>query len=177
MFACAGVLFNHESERRGIQFVTRKISDAVARIKADKLNKLELGNLDAKRDWGFAGDYVKAMWMMLQLSEPTDYVIGTGETHSIREFLEIAFKRVDLNWEDYVVINPAFLRPAEVNELKANPHMANTDLGWEPETSFEQLVARMVDADLERHGVDCAVNPVYKKGHKKNPQFYRNGGL
>lgn len=152
-FAATGILFNHESERRGLQFVTRKITDAVARIKAGTLQELRLGNLEAKRDWGFAGDYVKAMWKMLQQETPQDYVIGTGTTHSIKDFLEAAFSYVDLDWQDYVVVDQAFFRPAEVNELRADPSKAERDLDWFPETSFEALVHRMVEADLDRHSV------------------------
>lgn len=152
MFACSGILFNHESPRRGLEFVTRKISHAVARIKLEKQKKIELGNLDSKRDWGFAGDYVEAMWMMLQQDKPDDYVVATGETHSVQEFVEIAFKHVGIeNWQDYVVANvEAHLRPAEVDHLIGDYKKAHEELGWEPKTSFEELVKMMVDADLER---------------------------
>ncbi len=150
LFALSGILFNHESPRRGKEFVTRKITDAVARIKTGKLKELRMGNLDAKRDWGFSGDYVRAMWMMLQQDKPDDYVVATGETHSVREFLEIAFSHVGLRYEDYVVIDPRFIRPAEVDLLLGNPAKAHSRLGWKPEVSFEQLVTMMVDADMDR---------------------------
>lgn len=150
LFACSGILFNHESPRRGKEFVTRKITDAVARIKTGSLKELRMGNLDAKRDWGFSGDYVRAMWMMLQQDQPDDYVVATGETHSVREFLEIAFSHVGLRYEDYVVIDPRFIRPAEVDLLLGNPAKAHARLGWKPEVSFEQLVTMMVDADMDR---------------------------
>ncbi|MCC9609590.1 GDP-mannose 4,6-dehydratase [Blastopirellula sp. JC732] len=150
MYACSGILFNHESPRRGLEFVTRKITDGVAKIKLGLAKELRLGNLDAKRDWGFAGDYVEAMWLMLQQEAPVDYVVGTGETHSVREFVEIAFGRVGLNWENYVVIDPKFYRPAEVDLLLADPVRAKTELGWEPKVSFQKLTEMMVDHDLER---------------------------
>jgi GDPmannose 4,6-dehydratase len=150
LYACSGILFNHESPRRGPEFVTRKISQQVARISLGLADELRLGNLDAKRDWGFAGDYVRAMWMMLQQSEPDDYVVGTGETHSVREFVQIAFQHVGLDWKQHVVIDPAFYRPAEVDLLLADPTKARTRLGWTPETGFRELVTMMVDADLER---------------------------
>ena len=150
LFAVSGVLFNHESPRRGKEFVTRKISDAVARIKHGLQKELRMGNLDAKRDWGFAGDYVKAMWLMLQQAEPDDYVIATGESHSVREFLDLAFGHVGLNWKDYVVVDPKFLRPAEVDFLMGDPSKARRKLGWTPDVTFEGLVKMMVDADLER---------------------------
>ena len=150
LFACSGILFNHESPRRGKEFVTRKITDAVARIKLGTQKELRMGNLDAKRDWGFAGDYVRAMWMMLQQDRADDYVVATGETHSVRKFLEIAFAHVGLNYEDYVVIDPEFIRPAEVELLLGNPAKAQAQLGWKPAVSFEQLVTMMVDADLDR---------------------------
>jgi len=150
LFALSGILFNHESPRRGKEFVTRKITDAVARIKLGSQKELRMGNLDAKRDWGFAGDYVRAMWMMLQQDAADDYVVATGETHSVREFLQIAFSHVGLNFEDYVVIDPEFIRPAEVELLLGNPAKAREKLGWKPEVSFEQLVTRMVDADMDR---------------------------
>ena len=153
MFACSGILFNHESPRRGLEFVTRKITDGVARIKLGYEKELRLGNLDAKRDWGFAGDFVKAMWLMLQRDTPEDFVVGTGETHTVREFVEIAFSRVGLNYEDYVVIDPRFYRPAEVDLLLADPTKAKTELGWECEVSFEELVIKMVDSDLARLNV------------------------
>lgn len=150
LFACSGILFNHESPRRGPEFVTRKISMGVARIAMGLDTELRLGNLDAKRDWGFAGDYVRAMWLMLQQAEADDFVVGTGETHSVREFVEIAFNRVGLDWKKHVVIDPAFYRPAEVDLLLADPTKARKKLGWEPETGFEQLVMEMVDADVAR---------------------------
>ena len=150
LFAVSGILFNHESPRRGLEFVTRKISDGVARIKLGLADELVLGNLDAERDWGFAGDYVEAMWRMLQQDEPDDYVVATGETHSVREFAEIAFGHVGLDWEQYVKTDPEFLRPAEVDQLVGDPSKAKRDLGWEPRHSFRELVEMMVDADLER---------------------------
>jgi GDPmannose 4,6-dehydratase len=150
LFAVAGILFNHESPRRGLEFVTRKISDGVARIKLGLAEDLRLGNLDAERDWGFAGDYVDAMWRMLQRDEPEDYLVATGETHSVREFAEIAFGHVGLDWEQYVKTDPEFLRPAEVDQLVGDPAKAKADLGWEPRHSFRELVEMMVDADLER---------------------------
>ena len=150
LFACSGILFNHESPRRGKEFVTRKITDAVARIKLGNQKELRMGNLDAKRDWGFAGDYVRAMWLMLQQDKADDFVVASGETHSVRKFLEIAFSHVGLNYEDYVVIDPEFIRPAEVELLLGNPAKAKQKLGWQPKVSFEQLVAMMVDADLDR---------------------------
>ena len=149
LHASSGILFNHESPRRGLEFVTRKISHAVARIKLGQQHELRLGNLDAKRDWGFAGDYVKAMYLMLQQDEPDDYVVATAETHEAKEFCQLAFDRVGLNWEDYVVIDEAFLRPAEVDLLVGDPAKAKKVLNWQPETSFERLVHMMVDADLD----------------------------
>jgi GDPmannose 4,6-dehydratase len=151
LFAVSGILFNHESPRRGKEFVTRKITDAVARIKLGLANELRMGNLEAKRDWGFAGDYVKAMWLMLQQDEPDDYVIATGETHSVREFLELAFSRVDLDYKEYVVVDPKFLRPAEVDLLLGDPTKAKSKLGWTTDVSFPELVNMMVDADLARY--------------------------
>ena len=150
LFAVSGILFNHESPRRGLEFVTRKITDAVARIKLGTLKELRMGNLDAKRDWGFAGDYVKAMWLMLQQDKPDDYVIATGEAISVREFLELAFTRVGLNWKDYVVVDPKFMRPAEVDYLMGDPSKAKRQMGWAPEVNIQGLVNMMVDADLER---------------------------
>ncbi len=150
LFALSGILFNHESPRRGKEFVTRKITDAVARIKLGNQKELRMGNLDAKRDWGFAGDYVRAMWLMLQQDIADDYVVATGETHSVREFLQIAFSHVGLNFEDYVVIDPEFIRPAEVELLLGNPAKAKAQLGWKPAISFQQLVTMMVDADMDR---------------------------
>lgn len=151
MFACSGILFNHESPRRGLEFVTRKISHAVARIHLGKQDKLELGNLESKRDWGFAGDYVEAMWLMLQQDNPDDYVISTGETHSVKEFVETAFESVGISdWEKYVVTNvEAHLRPAEVDHLIGDASRARKELGWTPKTSFKELVEGMVKADLE----------------------------
>ncbi len=148
MFAVSGILFNHESPRRGLEFVTRKISYGVAKIKLGLASELRLGNLDARRDWGYAGDYVRAMWLMLQQDEPEDYVIGTGETHSVREFCEIAFSHVGLDYRDYVVQDPRFFRPAEVDLLVADPSKARQKLGWSPTVTFEELVKMMVDADL-----------------------------
>lgn len=150
MFACSGILFNHESERRGKEFVTRKVTDGVARIKLGKQKKLKLGNLDARRDWGFAGDYVEAMWLMLQQEKPDDYVVATGETHPVRELVDLAFGHVGLKWQDHVEIDPAFFRPAEVDLLVGDPSKAKAKLGWKPKVSFPQLVARMVDADMKR---------------------------
>jgi GDPmannose 4,6-dehydratase len=149
MYACSGILFNHESPRRGLEFVTRKITHGVARIKLGLADELRLGNLQAQRDWGFAGDYVRAMWMMLQQDEADDYVIGTGETHSVEEFVQIAFDRAGLDWRKRVTIDPKFHRPAEVDLLLSDPAKAAASLGWKPEVGFEQLVNMMVDADLE----------------------------
>lgn len=152
MHAVSGILFNHESPRRGIEFVTRKVTDGVARIVTGRATELRLGNLDAQRDWGFAGDYVDAMWRMLQRDQPADYVIGTGETHRVADLVRIAFERVGLDWRKYVVTDPRFHRPAEVDLLLADPTRARVDLGWTPATSFTALVHMMVDADLERLG-------------------------
>jgi GDPmannose 4,6-dehydratase len=150
LFACSGMLFNHESPRRGLEFVTRKISNGVARIKLGLQKELRLGNLDAKRDWGFAGDYVRAMWLMLQQDQPDDYLVATGETHSVAEFAELAFGAVGIrNWQDYVKVDPALLRPAEVDLLIGDPAKARAKLGWQPEVTFPQLVQMMVEADLE----------------------------
>ncbi|HXZ81548.1 MAG TPA: GDP-mannose 4,6-dehydratase [Terriglobales bacterium] len=151
-FACSGILFNHESPRRGLEFVTRKVSHGVARIKLGIDHKLRMGNLDAERDWGFAGDYVRAMWLMLQQDEPGDYVIATGRTHSVRELLEIAFAHVGLDYREHVEIDPALLRPAEVHHLKGDCSKARAAFGWEPKLTFEQLVQMMVDSDLEQVG-------------------------
>ncbi len=148
MFACSGILFNHESPRRGETFVTRKITRAVAHIKAGLQDKLYLGNLDAKRDWGYAKEYVEAMWLMLQQDEPDDYVIATNETHTIKEFLEVAFSHVGLKWQDYVEFDERYLRPAEVDLLIGDPAKAKAKLGWEPKTKFEDLTKLMVDADI-----------------------------
>jgi GDPmannose 4,6-dehydratase len=150
LYAVSGILFNHESARRGKEFVTRKITDGVARIKLGLANELRLGNLEARRDWGFAGDYVRAMWLMLQQSAPDDYVIATGVTRTVGEFVRAAFAQVDLDWEPYVVIDPRFYRPAEVDLLVGDPAKARHALGWEPEYSFERLVETMVQADMER---------------------------
>jgi GDPmannose 4,6-dehydratase len=150
LYAVSGILFNHESPRRGIEFVTRKVTDAVARIKLGLARELRLGNLDSRRDWGFAGDYVDAMWRMLQRDEPTDYVIGSGQTHSVRELVELAFAHVGLDYQQYVVSDPRYYRPAEVDLLLADPSKARDELGWAPKVAFPELVAMMVDADLER---------------------------
>src|SRR5579863_10678691 len=148
IFACSGILFNHESPRRGLEFVTRKVTYGVARIKLGLDRKLALGNLDAQRDWGYAGDYVRAMWMMLQADEPDDYVVATGLTHSVRRLIEVAFSHAGLNYQEHVEIDPALLRPAEVHHLLGDATKARHELGWEPKVSFEELVAMMVDADL-----------------------------
>ncbi|KKC48122.1 GDP-D-mannose dehydratase [Paenibacillus sp. D9] len=150
MYACSGILFNHESPRRGVEFVTRKVTDAAARIKLGLQNELRMGNLDAKRDWGFAGDYVKAMWLMLQQEVPDDYVISTGEMHTVQELVEIAFGHLDLNWRDYVVIDEKFVRPAEVDLLLGDCTKAKENLGWKLEVGFEKLVTMMVESDLNR---------------------------
>jgi GDPmannose 4,6-dehydratase len=151
LYAVSGILFNHESPRRGTEFVTRKVTDAVARIKLGQQKEVRLGNLEARRDWGFAGDYVEAMWMMLHQDEPDDYVIGTGETWSVRELCEVAFDCAGLDWRKHVVQDPKFLRPAEVDLLVADASKAARKLGWKPKVNFKQLVRMMVDADLERH--------------------------
>lgn len=156
LFACNGILFNHESPRRGETFVTRKITRAIARIVAGKQKKLFLGNLDSQRDWGYAKDYVKAMWLMLQQDEPDDYVVATGETYSIKKFLDIAFEYAGLKWEDYVEFDPRYLRPAEVDLLIGDPSKAKAKLGWEPSVTFEQLVHLMVDSDLKALGLPPA---------------------
>ena len=156
LFACNGILFNHESPRRGETFVTRKITRAIARIVAGKQKKLFLGNLDSQRDWGYAKDYVKAMWLMLQQDEPDDYVVATGETYSIKKFLDIAFEYANLKWEDYVEFDPRYLRPAEVDLLIGDPSKAKAKLGWEPSVTFEQLVHLMVDSDLKALGLPPA---------------------
>jgi GDPmannose 4,6-dehydratase len=149
LHATSGILFNHEGPRRGIEFLPRKVSNAVAKIKLGLSTELRLGNIDAKRDWGYAGDYVEAMWLMLQEDEPDDYVIATGETHSVREFLELAFDHVGLDWEKYVVIDEKFFRPAEVDLLVGDASKARDKLGWVPKTSFPDLVKLMVDADVD----------------------------
>jgi GDPmannose 4,6-dehydratase len=150
IFACSGILFNHESPLRGKQFVTRKVADAAARIKLGRQETLRLGNLDAARDWGFAGDYVKAMWLMLQQDKPDDFVVATGEKHTVRELVELAFDHVGLDWHDRVQTDPALLRPAEVNQLRGDAAKARSVLGWQPEVSFPELIRMMVNADLER---------------------------
>ncbi len=150
LFACSGILFNHESPLRGKEFVTRKVTDAAARIRLGVQRELRLGNLDALRDWGYAGDYVKAMWLMLQQDLPDDYVVATGRKHSVRELVELAFGHLSLNWQDYVVTDPALIRPAEVNTLRGRATKALEVLGWEPTVSFPDLIRMMVDADLER---------------------------
>jgi GDPmannose 4,6-dehydratase len=150
MYCCSGILFNHESERRGREFVTRKVTDGVARIKLGLSKELRLGNLDSKRDWGFAGDYVKAMWLMLQQDRPDDYVVATGETHTVKRLVELAFQAAGLDWQKYVVTDPALVRPAEVDLLIGDPSKAKAKLGWVPEVTFEKLVERMVRTDLAR---------------------------
>jgi GDPmannose 4,6-dehydratase len=151
MFAASGILFNHESPRRGLEFVTRKVTDAAARISLGLASELRLGNLDARRDWGFAGDYVRAMWLMLQRDEPVDYVVATGRTETVQTLVETAFGYLGLDWREYVVQDPRFMRPAEVDLLVGDPSRVRQELGWEPEVGFEALVRMMVDADLERH--------------------------
>jgi GDPmannose 4,6-dehydratase len=150
MFAVSGILFNHESPRRGLEFVTRKVTDGAARIKLGLADKLRLGTLEARRDWGFAGDYVRAMWLMLQQDEPRDYVVATGETYSVRELVEAAFGHVGLDWREHVIQDERFMRPAEVDLLVGDPGKARAELGWEPQVGFHELVRMMVDADLER---------------------------
>lgn len=154
LYAVSGILFNHESPRRGLEFVTRKVSDGVARIKLGLSDELRLGNLDAERDWGFAGDYVDVMWRMLQQPKPENYVVGTGVAHSVRDLVKLAFAHVDLDWEEYVTVDPRFVRPAEVESLLANPAKVRRVLDWEPTVSFEQMVRMMVDADIERLRVE-----------------------
>jgi len=149
LFACSGILFNHESPRRGLEFSTHKVTYRAARIKLGLANELRMGNLDAKRDWGYAGDYVKAMWLMLQQDEPEDYVVATGKTHSVRELCELAFSYLSLDWGDHVVVDPKLLRPADVDCLVGDATKARTKLGWEPTVTFEELIQMMVDADLE----------------------------
>jgi GDPmannose 4,6-dehydratase len=150
LYTCSGILFNHESPRRGLEFVTRKVSDGVARVKSGLAERIVLGNLEARRDWGFAGDYVKAMWLMLQRDTPADYVVATGVTHSVRDLVEVAFSHVGLAWEEHVATDPSLLRPAEVDILRGNSKKAEEELGWRPEVDFEGLVRMMVDADLEQ---------------------------
>jgi GDPmannose 4,6-dehydratase len=150
LFACSGILFNHESPRRGLEFVPRKVCFGAARIKLGMARDLRLGNLDAQRDWGYAGDYVRAMWLMLQQDEPGDYVVGTGQTHSVRELCQVAFQHLGLEYEDYVKVDPRLLRPADVDLLVSDPSKARTVLGWEPQLSFEDLVVMMVETDLRR---------------------------
>jgi GDPmannose 4,6-dehydratase len=150
LFAVSGMLFNHESPRRGVEFVTRKVTHGVARIKLGLADSLPMGNLDARRDWGFAGDYVRAMWLMLQQAQPDDYVIATGVSHSVKELIEIAFERAGLDWQKYVRTDPALIRPAEVDHLLGDASKAKRELGWEPKVNFRQLVEMMVDADIER---------------------------
>ena len=151
LFICNGILFNHESPRRGLEFVTRKITDGVAKIHHGLAKSLSLGNLQAQRDWGFAGDYVKAMWLMLQQDEPRDFVIATGESHSVEEFAKIAFAEVGLDWREYVEFDPKFLRPAETHSLCGDFSKGKTDLGWIPETNLEALITMMVEADVNRY--------------------------
>jgi GDPmannose 4,6-dehydratase len=151
LHASSGILFNHESPRRGLEFVTRKVTDAVARIKLGLAENIALGNLESRRDWGFAGDYVRAMWQMLQRDAPDDYVVATGETHSVQELCEAAFSYADLDWKKYVVQDQRYMRPAEVDLLIGDPSKAAAILGWEPEVDFKQLIHMMVDADLQRH--------------------------
>jgi GDPmannose 4,6-dehydratase len=160
LFAVSGMLFNHESPRRGLEFVTRKVSDGVARIKLGLRETLPMGNLDARRDWGFAGDYVRAMWLMLQQDRPEDYVVATGISHSVRELIEIAFARVGLDWQKHVRVDPAFLRPAEVDHLLGDATKARTLLAWAPEVNFKQLVEMMVDEDVKRLSASSAVSRV-----------------
>ena len=157
MFACSGILFNHESERRGYEFVTRKITSTIAQIKLGLIDKLVLGNLDAKRDWGYAPEYVRAMWMMLQQDSPDDYVIATGETHSVREFVKKAFEVANLNWENYLVTNESLYRPAEVFELCGDYRKAKSKFGWAPQTPFDRLVEIMVEADMQKVGSALAL--------------------
>jgi len=162
LFACSGILFNHESPRRGLEFVTRKVTDAVAKIKLGLQDELRLGNLDAKRDWGFAGDYVRAMWLMLQQDTPDDYVIASEETHTVHTMCEIAFGHVGLDMEKYVVVDSKFYRPAEVHLLLGDCSKAKKALGWKPEVSFKQLITMMVDADLARHEASAGANAIAK---------------
>jgi GDPmannose 4,6-dehydratase len=155
LYACSGILFNHESPRRGLEFVTRKVAFGAALIKLGMARDLRLGNLDAKRDWGFAGDYVRAMWLMLQQDQPDDYVVGTGQTHSVRELCQVAFGHLGLDYEKYVKVDPHFIRPADVDLLVSDPAKARATLGWEPQVSFEDLVVMMVEADLKQMQADA----------------------
>jgi len=151
IFCCSGILFNHESPRRGLEFVSRKVTSAAAKIKLGLQKELRMGNLDARRDWGFAGDYVEAMWLMLQQKEPEDYVVGTGISHSVKDLIKVAFDHVGLDWEEYVVSDPKLFRPAEVDYLLGDPRKAKSKLGWQPKVTFEELIRMMVDADLQIH--------------------------
>src|SRR5690349_22867333 len=169
MFAVSGILFNHESPRRGLEFVTRKVTDGVAKIKLGKADHLALGNLDAQRDWGFSGDYVRAMWLMLQQDAADDYVIATGVTHSVKHLVETAFRHVGLDWQKYVRTDPRFIRPAEVDLLIGDASKAKEKLGWTPAVSFEQLVTMMVDADLERHASGSALASSTGREHSGYP--------
>jgi GDPmannose 4,6-dehydratase len=173
LFACNGILFNHESERRGETFVTRKITRAAARIKMGLQKKLYLGNLDARRDWGYAGDYVEAMWLMMQTDEPDDYVIATGETHSVRDFLDLSFGRLDLDWHEYVEIDPRYFRPAEVDLLLGDASKAREKLGWAPKVSFPELVARMTDYDLDLARVERSVIDARRGESSDNKAHWR----
>ena len=150
LFTCSGILFNHESPRRGLEFVTRKVTYHAAKIKLELAKEIRIGNLESQRDWGYAGDYVRAMWLMLQQDAPDDYVIATGKTHSVQRLLEVAFEHVGLNWRDYTVQDPKFMRPAEVDLLVGDPSKANRELGWQPEVSFEELIGMMVDSDMKK---------------------------
>jgi GDPmannose 4,6-dehydratase len=175
MYACSGILFNHESPRRGLEFVTRKVTDAVARIKTGRAKEVRLGNLEAKRDWGFAGDYVEAMWRMLQQDEPDDFVIATGETHSVKELVEIAFARVGLDWKDHVHIDQRFVRPAEVDLLIGDPSKAKNKLGWTPKVSFVELVNMMVDADMafyQTHSEEWSSNDCRQARERTSPRSW-----
>lgn len=172
LFAVSGILFNHESPRRGLEFVTRKISDGVAQIKVGLAKELRLGNLEAKRDWGFAGDYVRAMWLMLQQPEPSDFVVATGKAHSVREFSKLAFEVVGLNYEDWVKLDPSLLRPTEVDSLLGNPTRAEKVLNWKREVSFEKMVQMMVEADIERYqrlGFGKTVSTTTSSARKSKP--------
>jgi GDPmannose 4,6-dehydratase len=160
LFCCSGILFNHESPRRGLEFVSRKVTDTVARIKMGLEKELKIGNLDARRDWGFAGDYVEAMWLMLQQDEPEDYVIATGHSHSVRDLLEVAFYEAELDWEEFTVTDPKFYRPAEVDYLLGDPRKAKAKLGWEPKVTFEALIKMMVASDLGLHQNKPSPSPV-----------------